>query len=289
MGGKMCSGVACFMAGQRLAPFCLPPCWSTQDMAPWNIVFSGPALDYIDYDTRNHTYDAIVPRAYEIMEVGWCSGWGCVASGAFWSGVPVMRGGVGDGGGLAMSALLTRTRSPSALQVLFNYKRTVEDFKKCGGKGSNPYGFPFVSECVGGGAFAGPCKDTARPVACGDSSCQSDYVSCLRAVSAGEAPGDAAETVRWAARERGSAAAARGLKDDSVVSPDDARAAEVGAPGGASGPVTATGVGAVPEQPRSLNTEAVRSGPGPWLPLAARLSLMSQLQVSDCKYGRGLP
>ena len=129
-------------------------------MAPWNIVFSGPALDYIDYDTRDHTYDDAVPRAYEVME------------------------------------------------VLFNYKRTVEDFRRCGGKGSNPYGFPFVSECVGGGAFAGPCKDSARPVPCGDGSCQSDYVACLRAVSAGEAPGDAAGAAAWAGKERARAARA---------------------------------------------------------------------------------
>jgi addiction module HigA family antidote len=60
-----------------------------QDMAPWNIVFLGGRLDYIDYDTRDRTYDAVVPRAYEVME------------------------------------------------VLFNYKRTVEDFKRCNGKAGN--------------------------------------------------------------------------------------------------------------------------------------------------------
>ena len=87
------------------------------------------------------------------------------------------------------------------MEVLFNYKRTVEDFKKCGGKGGNPYGFPFVSECVGGGSFPGPCKDSAFPVPCGDGSCQSDYVSCLRAMSRAEAPGEAAGAQRWAAAE----------------------------------------------------------------------------------------
>jgi len=38
-----------------------------EDMAPWNIVFLGGRLDYIDYDTRDKTYDALVPKAYEIM------------------------------------------------------------------------------------------------------------------------------------------------------------------------------------------------------------------------------
>ena len=92
-----------------------------QDMAPWNIVFVGvrpalcctallhrfvargsldaelcicvilgvcvavqPKLDYIDYDTKDHNYNALIPKLYEAME------------------------------------------------VLFNYKRTVEDFKRCG-------------------------------------------------------------------------------------------------------------------------------------------------------------
>jgi hypothetical protein len=51
------------------------------DMTPWNIVFQGPRLDYIDYDTRDRNYDALIRRAFEMME------------------------------------------------VLFNYKRTVEDFE----------------------------------------------------------------------------------------------------------------------------------------------------------------
>ncbi|KAA0147510.1 hypothetical protein FNF31_07572 [Cafeteria roenbergensis] len=106
-----------------------------QDMAPWNIVFLGADLDYIDFDTRDHTYDAVVPRAYEVME------------------------------------------------VLFNYKRTVEDFKMCGGKAGNPYNFPYVSECVQSPDFSGPCKDSKVPVPCGDGRCHSDYVSCLRSMA----------------------------------------------------------------------------------------------------------
>jgi hypothetical protein len=40
-----------------------------EDMAPWNIVFRGPALDYIDYDTRDVTFDALVPKVYQILSV----------------------------------------------------------------------------------------------------------------------------------------------------------------------------------------------------------------------------
>jgi hypothetical protein len=70
-------------------------------MAPWNVVLMGAALDYIDYDTRQFTYTADVPRAYRVMS------------------------------------------------VLMNYKRTVEDFKRCGSKASTVYGLPYVSDCVG--------------------------------------------------------------------------------------------------------------------------------------------
>ena len=40
-----------------------------EDMAPWNIVFVGPLLDYIDYDTRDKTFDAHVRKVYQIMSV----------------------------------------------------------------------------------------------------------------------------------------------------------------------------------------------------------------------------
>ena len=45
-------------------------------------------MDYIDYDTREYTFDKVIPKAYQVMT------------------------------------------------VLMNYKRTVEDFKKCGSKRS---------------------------------------------------------------------------------------------------------------------------------------------------------
>jgi len=40
-----------------------------EDMAPWNIVFEGPRLDYIDYDTRDKTFDAEVQKTYQILSV----------------------------------------------------------------------------------------------------------------------------------------------------------------------------------------------------------------------------
>ena len=68
------------------------------------------------------------------------------------------------------------------MEVLFNYKRTVEDFKKCGNKAGNPYNFPFVSDCVDS-SFRGPCKESRLPVPCGDGTCRSDFIACLRAMS----------------------------------------------------------------------------------------------------------
>lgn len=143
------------------------------DMAPWNIVSRGGNLDYIDFDTKDRTFDGAVAGAYQAME------------------------------------------------VLFNYKRTLEDLKRCGGKGSNPYNFPFVSECVGPGGGAGggglpapppdlKCSDSRAPVPCGDGTCHSDYVSCLRSLSRTERLADGRKTLGWALTEYASAAAGQG-------------------------------------------------------------------------------
>ncbi|XP_065176064.1 uncharacterized protein LOC135805873 isoform X1 [Sycon ciliatum] len=40
-----------------------------EDMAPWNIIFNGGRLEYIDYDTKDVTFDKMVPAAYQIMSV----------------------------------------------------------------------------------------------------------------------------------------------------------------------------------------------------------------------------
>jgi hypothetical protein len=39
--------------------------------------------------------------------------------------------------------------SAQVMTVLMNYKRTVEDFKRCGSKAPTMYGLPYVSDCVG--------------------------------------------------------------------------------------------------------------------------------------------
>lgn len=90
-------------------------------------------MNYIDYDTKDLTFDKVVPMTYRI------------------------------------------------LSVLFNYKRTVEDFQKCGQKAKTGYGFGLVSDCVAG-AWQGPCTESDKPIACPDETCQPDYISCLRAL-----------------------------------------------------------------------------------------------------------
>jgi hypothetical protein len=68
------------------------------------------------------------------------------------------------------------------MSVLMNYKRTVEDFKRCGSKASTVYGLPYVSDCVGlTKSFT--CPDMHLPVPCNDGKCHSDYISCLKSIS----------------------------------------------------------------------------------------------------------
>lgn len=76
----------------------------------------------------------------------------------------------------------------------------VVSVQKCAGKADNPYGFPFVSECVGGSLplIKPSCKDSAAPVPCGDGSCQPDYVSCLRVMSARDRADAGTKTLRYA-------------------------------------------------------------------------------------------
>ncbi|XP_072025931.1 uncharacterized protein [Amphiura filiformis] len=38
-----------------------------EDMAPWNIVFQGGSVQYIDYDTKEFTFDKVAPMAYQVM------------------------------------------------------------------------------------------------------------------------------------------------------------------------------------------------------------------------------
>ncbi|XP_077991501.1 uncharacterized protein LOC144445732 [Glandiceps talaboti] len=74
---------------------------------------------------------------------------------------------------------------PAAYQImsmLMNYERTVRDFGRCNSQSSNPYNFPFISNCVGS-SYTGPCHDSRYPVPCGDQTCRSTYVECLQALS----------------------------------------------------------------------------------------------------------
>lgn len=105
-----------------------------EDMAPWNIVLMGQGLDYIDYDTRDITFDKFVPKAYQVMA------------------------------------------------VLMNYKRTVEDFKRCGAKASTVYGIAFISDCVGN-VKGLKCEELSHAVPCPDGECHTDYISCLRSLT----------------------------------------------------------------------------------------------------------
>lgn len=67
------------------------------------------------------------------------------------------------------------------MSVLMNYKRTVEDFKKCTSKAATVYNIAFISDCIGSEAGRKlTCPDLQRPVPCGDGTCHSDYISCLR-------------------------------------------------------------------------------------------------------------
>eukprot|EP01052_Picozoa_sp_SAG31_P032991 SAG31_NODE_3675_length_3998_cov_2.494229_2_plen_106_part_00 len=69
-----------------------------------------------------------------------------------------------------------------------NYKRTVEDFKRCDGKAQTKGWLPHdktghIAECVSS-SFDGPCDNPAKPVPCGDKTCRHTYVDCLKALYA---------------------------------------------------------------------------------------------------------
>ena len=57
-------GLAPSLRRRAYAQFVALPLY--EDMAPWNIVQQGANFDYIDYDTRDLTFDAYVRRAYQV-------------------------------------------------------------------------------------------------------------------------------------------------------------------------------------------------------------------------------
>lgn len=91
-----------------------------EDMAPWNIVFRGGELEYIDYDTKDKPLTKIVPFAYQV----------------FFIYVSLSR----------LSSL-----DSQIMAALMNYERTVNDFGHCNGHAKNDYGFSFISHCVKSG------------------------------------------------------------------------------------------------------------------------------------------
>jgi hypothetical protein len=132
----LCMGLKPVLRDRLFQEFLRLPLY--EDMAPWNIVLFGKSVDYIDYDTKDITFDKVLPKAYQIMT------------------------------------------------VLMNYKRTVEDFKRCGSKASTVYGLPFVSDCVAPTSLTNVPNcgtDLRYPVPCGDGHCHSDYISCLRSLA----------------------------------------------------------------------------------------------------------
>jgi hypothetical protein len=40
-----------------------------EDMAPWNILFQGGKLTYIDYDTKDYMFNKMVPTAYQVFQL----------------------------------------------------------------------------------------------------------------------------------------------------------------------------------------------------------------------------
>ncbi|CAH1773495.1 unnamed protein product [Owenia fusiformis] len=74
---------------------------------------------------------------------------------------------------------------PAAYQImsmLMNYERTVNDLGHCGQPSNTKYGFTEPAKCVGSD-FIGPCEDSRYPVPCGDYTCKSTYIECLRSLA----------------------------------------------------------------------------------------------------------
>jgi hypothetical protein len=166
-----------------------------EDMTPWNIAFRGSSVHYIDYDTRDKTFDAEVAAIYQslsvLMNYKRASRSPRCLSPRVLSRAPE---------GLRTLALhppslsCVRTHppslplppTPSPPRALSFLAGTVQDFKKCGHKGKNgPYNFPFMSECIGSD-FSGPCPEPAAPVPCGNGECTTDYIACLKSMTKSE-------------------------------------------------------------------------------------------------------
>ena len=135
-----------------------------EDMAPWNIFFEAGKLIYIDYDTRNLHFDEAVPMAYQVIEV-------------------------------LMNYKRTVQVSPLPLLLCWHGLKLSkdgcgQDFERCDSHATTHGWLPkdktsHISECVSS-SFDGPCDDSGKPVPCGDKTCRSTYVDCLKAIYAME-------------------------------------------------------------------------------------------------------
>ena len=96
-----------------------------EDMAPWNIFFEAGKLIYIDYDTRNLHFDEAVPMAYQVSSTA------LLAPNRF--GVLIMdcSSQVECLGFVATAESRMFVLCGQVIEVLMNYKRTVQDFQRC--------------------------------------------------------------------------------------------------------------------------------------------------------------
>jgi hypothetical protein len=95
-----------------------------------------------------------------------------------------------------------------------------------------------VSDCVGSSFSSSNCKDTAKPVPCGDGTCRSNYVACLRAISDGERRDSLRSSILWAFKRYASREEGPPPGDAEILAAAAAAAAEgaEGAEGGANAP-----------------------------------------------------
>jgi hypothetical protein len=89
-----------------------------EDMAPWNIFYEAGKLIYIDYDTRNLVFDEAVSALLSL----------CYDS-------RLLR----HGRSCYVATVSQVKTAYQVIEVLMNYKRTVQDFKRCDGSAQTKY------------------------------------------------------------------------------------------------------------------------------------------------------
>lgn len=120
-----------------------------EDMAPWNIVFRGPNLDYIDYDTQSKTFGGGIAEIYQLLEV-----------------LANYKRTVKD---------LSRCGQNAGNAWGFQY------LSDC--VGSNPHD---NGDGTLRNRKPDKCPDSAFPVRCPDGTCHANYISCMQSMSEDE-------------------------------------------------------------------------------------------------------